>query len=247
MEEGFVDTSKVFVRSISKYTAEKIIVKNHYTHSFSACKYALGVYYRIESSNEFFDGNEYRLIGCLTFGRPVGRSALKSINESLSFGSVLELTRLFVMDGFGKNIESYVISQSFHWLKQNAKEVKVLISYADPEQNHLGRIYQATNWLYQGAGASALMPSYSIRLDETNKWIHSRTVSDRYGSSNIDHLKKCIGKTFYRKQEAFKHRYIYFLCDKKEKKKILSGLKHPIINYPKDPKQFLQNIETIEV
>ena len=126
-----------------------------------------------------------------------------SINEDIIGNrNILELTRLCVKNGFGSNIESYAISQSFKWLKKYAPDVKVLISYADPEQNHSGFIYQATNWLYQGQGAFQAAPTYALRLEEDSDWMHSRNVYSRYGSSNVEHLKKQIGHTFWLKKEA---------------------------------------------
>ena len=69
----------------------------------------------------------------------------------------------------------------------------MVISYADPAQRHAGGIYQATNWIYQGEGLN-LMPNYSVSLTkEPYKWIHSRTVFSKFGSHNIEKLKKAIG------------------------------------------------------
>ena len=69
---------------------------------------------------------------------------------------VLELTRLYIDDGYGKNIESLSMGKSFKWLKQNAEDIKMLISYR-PRTNNLGTIYQATNWLYQDCRDIQLM------------------------------------------------------------------------------------------
>lgn len=247
MEKNLVETERISVRRINKNVAKSMIEKCHYTHAMSSCNYALGVFYRQTDNHRFFEGVQEKLIGCLTYGHPVGSRAVKSISEELQSYEVLELTRLFIFDGFGKNIESYVISQSFRWLRSNAPEIKILISYADPEQNHLGLIYQATNWMYQGRGHTMLMPSFSIRLTKNGDWIHSRSVGARFKSRNVEHLKKVIGKTFWRKEESPKHRYIYFLCDKREKKRLIKTLKYPLMNYPKNPEQFKPKIQTIEV
>ena len=157
------------------------------------------------------------------------------LNEDiLPNDSVLELTRLFIYDGYGKNIESYVISKSFKWLKQFDKNVKVLISYADPDVNHAGGIYQATNWIYQGCGDFQMAPTYSLRVKPDGEWIHSRTVYSLYGSADPKKLEKAIGHTFWLKKEASKHRYIYFLGNKKENKGFIGMLKHPMKKYPKE-------------
>ena len=62
---------------------------------------------------------ETKLIGCMTYGYPVGRSAVKSMIPTLEKEQVLELTRLYIDDGYGKNIESLSMGKSFKWLKQN--------------------------------------------------------------------------------------------------------------------------------
>ena len=82
--------------------------------------------------------------------------------EILENRNILELTRLFIHDGYGKNIESLALGLTFKWMKDNAKDIKVLISYADPEQSHDGAIYQATNWIYQGCGAFQMAPTFSL-------------------------------------------------------------------------------------
>jgi hypothetical protein len=235
--EEYVDKSKVYLQEIDKKTAKRMIIKNHYSHKFSSCRYAIGIYYKSENPHPFFkDMIEEKLIGCMTYGYPVGRSVMKSMfkdEEILQTKNILELTRLFIHDDYGKNIESYTISQSFKWLKENAKDTKVLISYADPAQRHAGGIYQATNWIYQGEGLN-LMPNYSISLTkEPYKWIHSRTVFSKFGSHNIVKLKKAVGDTFWRMREPEKHRYVYFIGSRKENKLFINTLKHPKLAYPK--------------
>ena len=234
----------MFVRSISKHTAKEMIEKNHYTHKFSSARYCLGLFVCGVSVNKFFEGVSDKLIGCMTYGHPVSNRAIDSIAEGLALDEVLELTRLFVVDGTEKNTESFFIGQSFEWLRKHAPEVKVLISYADPEQGHTGMIYRATNWLYQGCGYSKLMPDYSIKVTTDGKWVHSRTVGARWGHKAPESLAKTIGKTFWRKEETAKHRYLYFLCDKKERKELTKRLIIPIFPYDqiKDYTPLIQKI-----
>jgi len=246
MEENFVDISRVTVREISKVVARDFIEKYHYTKKFSSTRYALGIFYKEDTEHVFFTGDNEQLIGCMTYGHPVSNRTVNSIVDDLELDEVLELTRLVCLDGYGKNLESFVIAKSFDWLKKNDSQVKILVSYADPEQAHTGGIYRATNWIYQGCGASKLMPDYSLKLEEDSMWIHSRSVSARFGNKNIHNLAKIIGHTFWRKEETAKHRYIYFLCNKKEKKRILNNLRMPIMSY-EDIKETIQLIQKIHV
>lgn len=233
MEEGYVNVSRLSVRSINKSVAESFVKKHHYTHKLSSARYTLGLFYVEEDEHSFFSGINETLIGCLVYGHPVSNATVTSIFKTipLELDGLLELTRLVVLDGYGKNIESWFIAQSFKWLKQNDKTVKVLVSYADPEQGHTGLIYRASNWYYQGCGAGKLMADFSIRLLEGSEWLHSRTVGNIYGSRSIDHLANRIGHSFWRKEEFPKHRYIYFLGSPKENKRYLKDLKMPIVPY----------------
>ena len=242
------DTSKVYLRQINKSVAKDIIVKNHYSHKWTLCQVAYGVFYRTDSSSVFFDGNVDKLIGCLIYGQPVGRSAAASLSDSLKIDEVFELTRLFIFDGYGRNIESYSISQSFKLLNRDFPRIKSVLSYADGEQGHTGVIYQATGFLYQGNSSLALMANYSLSLTgpPNYEWMHSRSVTSKWGSCNVEHLKKCIGRTFFRKKESKKHRYIIFIGSRVEKKKLTKSLKHPILPYPKSTNH-IDEIEKIDV
>ena len=247
-DKNYCDVSRVSVREISPTIAKEIIVKKHYTHAWTMCRYSLGIFYRTDEQNALGDND--KLIGCLVYGFPVGARAATSISEQLTKDNILELTRLYCDDGYGSNIESYAIGQSFKWFRVNDKAIKVLISYADNGQEHLGGIYQATNWIYQGMNTEiALMPNYGISLTkDPYDWIHSRTVFSMWGSGNLEHLKREIGKQgyseFWRREEPPKHRYIQIItADKKEKKALLKTLKHAIRPYPKDTRAYNKEVQ----
>lgn len=248
-EEKYFDVTKVVLRQLSKKLAEKMIVENHYSHKWSLCQVAYGIFYTDvkPSPSPFFNNVNEELIGCVVYGQPVGRSAAESISNLIKIDEVFELTRLFIHDGYGKNIESYSISESMRMIKRDFSKIKAIISYADGEQGHKGTIYQATNFYYQGNSSLALMPNYSISLKgPPYEWIHSRTVSSIYGTHNVEHIKKCIGHTFWRKKESTKHRYVYLLGSKTDKKKILKNLKHPFLDFPKG-NTYQDDIEEIVV
>lgn len=234
MEENYFNPQKLVIRQIDKPVAESMIVKHHYTHKWSLCQVAYGIYYITDEDSKFFDEKVEKLIGCMVFGQPVGRSAAESISKLIKVDEVLELTRLFIFDGYGRNIESYCLSQALQLLRRDFPHIKALITYADGEQGHKGTIYQACGFYYQGNSTIALMPNYSVSLVKPYQWMHSRTVSSTYGSHNVEHLKKKINHTFWRKKESSKHRYVCLLGNKLEKKKVLANLKHPFLPYPKE-------------
>jgi hypothetical protein len=209
----YTDVTKVTIDLIDKKIAKEMIIKNHYTHKWTSCRYALGVFM------------EKKLIGCLIYGFPVGRQTVKSIISTLNNDEVLELTRLWIADGFGCNIESYSIGLTFKWLKNNAPKIKVLISYADPMAGHLGKIYQATNWLYQGNKTMLIKGYIHVIFGEK---MHPRSVVAKYKSIKEEVLLK-IDPNYKRIFMENKHRYIYIL----NKSIKIKQLKHPILDYPK--------------
>jgi len=248
MESEYFTKTNLVIRRVNKKLAKSFVEKHHYTHKVSLCKVAYGLYNVENTTDEWFGEQKQTLIGVVIYSHPVGRSTAESISEKLKIDEVLELIRLVILDGYGKNIESYFISKSIDLLKKDFSKIKCIVSYADAEQGHSGIIYQATNFLYQGKSSVALMPNYSVSLSPppNYKWMHSRTVSSKYGSHNVEHLKKSIGSTFWRKKESSKHRYFLLICDKKERKQILKNLKHPTLSYPKKS-DFSEEIEQIDV
>lgn len=194
------------------------------------CSLALGVYYI--QKDKFF-GETEKLIGTIVYGTPVGRLAANSISDLLNRDEVWELTRLFIHDGFGKNIESHVISQSFKYIKKHHPNIKCLMSYADPEAGHVGTIYQATNWLYQIQ--PMIGPSYLFSFtNDPYEWVHPRTINSKYETADVHKLSDVCKKDFWYRIQMKKHRYLMFLTNKKEKRKLINSLKHPVIPYPKN-------------
>ena len=226
----YTDISKLSVRPISKSVAKDIIIKNHYSGIWTKVSYCLGLYVE-DDSHSFFSSTD-KLIGVATYGDPIGRHSGQSISELLDRKEVLELTRLFVFDGYGCNVESWFVGQTFKWLRKHARHIIGLISYSDPKAGHLGTVYQSTNWIYQG---NRIRPndSWLFKFEENGEWQHGRTIFPYYGTNNPTKIQKVIGKTFWIKKEPRKHRYIYILTGKKDKKKVMKNLKYPILPYPK--------------
>lgn len=211
---------------IEKNIAKDLIIKNHYSHKWTSCRYAIGLFDPSIKNNDLFDKG--KLIGVAVYGFPVGRQTVKSITPNLENNEVLELTRLWLEDDAPKNSESYFLGKTFDWLRKNT-DVKVLISYSDPMQDHLGIIYQATNWLYQGNN-TMLIKGYLHKIN--GEIMHPRSVVALYGTIKEEAIKK-IDPNYERIEMKKKHRYLYIL-HKKDRKKIISELKHKILPYPKD-------------
>ena len=61
IEEKYCDTSLVYLNPLNKNVAKDLIIKNHYTHKWSLCTIAYGVYYKEYVDSTFFGGFNSKL------------------------------------------------------------------------------------------------------------------------------------------------------------------------------------------
>jgi hypothetical protein len=83
-------------------------------------------------------------IGCIVYSAPP-READKRYG-----GKTWELARVYMLDSVPCNAETWIIGRSVRYIKQHHKEVRHLLSYADPSAGHSGVIYRAANWSRDG-------------------------------------------------------------------------------------------------
>lgn len=222
--------NNLHIKKISNDVAKTIIVDNHYTHKWTICSLALGIFDKT-ITDDFID--EPKLLGVIVFGPTAGGNVSKSVSSLLTTSNLWELKRLWVDDVLGKNTESWFISQSIKYIKQNHTEIKCLISYADPDAGHIGIIYQATNWLYQNIERPKGTSGYVVSFDGGQKWAHGRTLFNKYGSFEFKKLVAVLPRPFWIKELSVKQRYIYPLGNHKEKNALIKSFNYPIIDYPK--------------
>jgi hypothetical protein len=153
-----------------------------------------------------------KFIGVVIFARGANHNMSKQYN--LGQDECVELVRIALT----KHVTqvSKIMSLAIKWLNKSNTGIKLLVSYADPEQGHHGGIYQATNWVYQGVSSKA------IKIWYKGKWAHKKTVDDaKVNQTNL--LKKIV---------VGKHKYLFAL-DNEIKNKI-KELHKP---YPKRVKE----------
>jgi len=174
----------------------------------------------------FYDGV---FAGVCVFGMGTGKGQYYRLIPDLEDGEYRELTRLWSPDGMPKNTESRLISES---IKLLPKKVKIVLSYADPSQGHLGKIYQATNWLYIGRTHGG-----EKMIDGDGKELHPRLVSmyrlrhPEYKDLKGSEIMEIYGwKTI---PGSYKHRYVMLRGNRKQKKNLLEQIDNYIETYPK--------------
>ena len=174
----------------------------HYAHSVPTVMYAYNVYN---------DKNEW--CGVIIFGGGANNNMCKSFG--LNAGEVLELERVALN---GKQEQtSKAVALALKCLHKDCPVCKIVCSYSDHRQKHLGTIYQATNWLYMG-----LTITTDRQYFYNGKWTHERTINAK---KDRDLLKA----TLKSRENSNKFKYIY-IYDKQLKKMYQSQA----LPYPKD-------------
>lgn len=165
-----------------------------------------------------------KFIGCVIFGRGANNNMLKPFGLNADEGC--ELVRIALCKH--ETPVSKILSFALKFLKKQSPELRLVVSYADADQNHHGGIYQATNWIYDGLKNAGTMGAFMIRGKKTHpKSVHSKGIKQ-----TIQAVKQHLDPNatiFYTKG---KHRYLMPL-DKEMSAKI-APLAKP---YPKRVKQ----------
>ena len=120
----------------------EVFVKRHYLKTFPAGIKRIYAIYQKQTEGR-------HMVGMIIYGTPF-MTAPKFLEPEVSSKEVLELKRLYIDDIGIKNLESYVIGQSLNLLKRDDPNIKVVLTFADDLQGHVGGIYQATNAIYLG-------------------------------------------------------------------------------------------------
>lgn len=150
-----------------------------------------------------------KFIGVILFSYGATPNLGKPYN--LTQQQCVELTRIALTKHI--NPVSKMLSICLNQLSKQCPGIKLIVSFADPNQNHHGGIYQATNWIYTGKSNDAKFGLLNGKI------IHPRTIS--FYKKNGKIINEFVVK-------KGKHRYLYPLD--RDIKKLVSKL---ALKYPK--------------
>jgi hypothetical protein len=200
------------VLPIKSAEAEPWLLQKHYAKRMCPISFAFGAY------------KDNQLVGVVTYGVPASSMVRRGLCGKQWEENVIELNRLCC--NTEKNLASTLVGRSLQMLPKPL----IVVSYADTEQGHVGYIYQATNFLY--TGLSAKKKDWAIKGMEH---LHGATVVDmsRGQENRVEFMREKFGDDFYLKDRAQKHRYVFFVGNRNQKKAMLSDLMYETEPYPK--------------
>lgn len=182
------------VLPINFFEVEPWLLHKHYAKRIPSISFSFGLY------------EDNLLVGVCTYGIPASPSLCIGVCGIEHKDKVIELNRLCI-DTKTKNSASILVGRSLQMLPAPL----IVVSYADTAQNHVGYVYQATNFLFTG------------------------TTRERTDMASEDgkHSRHSLGDRENRVIRSSKHRYVFFVGNKKEKQELKSQLRYPILQYPK--------------
>jgi len=201
------------VKEVSRKDCEPFVIGIHYARRWPSISYSYGLF------------REEALVGIVTYGTPPSPTLRSGIAGSEHKHDILELNRLCLLNN-EKNEASFLVGKSLKMLPKG----KIIVSFADTSQGHVGTVYQATNFLY--CGLSAKRTDWKIKGKEH---LHGQTIADEFrGVKNrSEAMRDKYGDDFYLAPRPRKHRYVTFVGSKKFKKEAMSALRYQISEYPK--------------
>ena len=189
--EALLPINGYHVQAIPKKWATPFILNIHYAKRMAPISYSFGLF------------NNGEFVGVCTFGVPANNKLCVGVCGPDYKDRVIELNRLVLLNNL-PNEASRLISGA---LKSLPSEF-IVVSYADTAQQHTGKIYQATNWLFTGTTKE--------RKEFNPDGKHSR----HYKSTDPHRLRSA------------KHRYVYFVGNKRWTKQARKQLRYEVQTYP---------------
>jgi hypothetical protein len=177
----------------SSHEAAKYAVRHwHYSRSLPCSKTArLGIW------------EDDKFIGAVVFAWSANRHLAGEYR--LKMTECAELCRV-ALDDHATPV-GRILSIAVRMLKREMPGIRLIVSYADLNRGHLGKIYQAGNWIFVGE------TGHEAGIVLNGKLTHRRTINSKYGTSTIAWLRKHVDKCARRQEGKPKFKYLLPLDD----------------------------------
>jgi hypothetical protein len=144
--------------AIDEATAKAFVTRHHYSASYPAARFRVGMMWRPSSGREC-------LAGVVVFSVPMNERTVPRYFADLAPAAGVELGRLVLLDEVPANAESWLVARAFKLLRAALPSIAGVVSYSDPlervatdgtivKPGHVGTVYQALNAAYRGRSSS---------------------------------------------------------------------------------------------
>lgn len=161
------------------------------------------------------------LHGVVAYNLPT-RTVCESVFGKAYYAHVWHMGRLILAESSPRNSESRLIGGSLRAIERQYPSVWCVLTYAAADVGHVGTVYQATNALY--TGSSSLEHYYIDTLGQRrSNYVNGARLSK----------DDAVGRGWSVHDSLPKHRYVYILGSKTQRRQRLALLRFPVLPYPK--------------
>tara|TARA_R110002020_G_scaffold2488_1_gene11676 strand:+ start:18824 stop:19555 length:732 start_codon:yes stop_codon:yes gene_type:complete len=153
------------------------------------------------------------LAGCVVFGAPSPPNIAPSVMGEKEADRVIQLARGACVHWAHPHSASKLIASGLR--SAESRGYGCVIAFSDPDAGEIGTVYQATNWLY--CGLTAKRPDY----------FNAR------GVRVVGRFQKGDAKKLTKGDRTRKHRYVFLLGNKRDRKNLRKCLRWETDAYPK--------------
>ncbi len=132
---------------------------------------------------------------------------IEALPSGIHSDEVLVLSRLFSFPWCPRNAMSRTLGNTFSWILKQRSNVKLLLTYLDPNLGFHGTIYRATNWILFGQEKKKRY----LFLD--GDYVTDRRMIRQFGTADLRKLASLLGSRLTSSQAALRplELYAYFL------------------------------------
>jgi hypothetical protein len=144
-----------------------------------------------------------KFVGGVIFSR--GATPMIGRPYRLNQTQICELTRIAL--NTHKTPVTKIVSIAMSMLRKNYPTIQMVVSYADVDQGHEGKIYKAGNWKYEGKCNVGSRTGFIIH----GKKVHNKTVHSKGIRQSLDDVRKYLDKNATEFVSKGKHKFVYKL------------------------------------
>lgn len=184
-----IDAGRYGVEPIDEAPAKSFVIEHHYSGSFPAARYRVGMFERVP-----FQRN--RLVGVAVFSVPMAQTVIPKYLD-LEAARGVELGRFILTDDVPANGESWFLARAFRHLRRDLPQIAGVVSFCDPvprfdgagrevKRTHTGVIYRSHN----ARSAGSTLPR-TVLLMPNGQAVSGRTLSKiRTGERGHDYARR---------------------------------------------------------
>jgi len=222
-EEFSLELKDTILKPISRDTAREFIEKYEWLGKIGVMKFSYGLYFPYKS------GIGGKLGGVACFSPTTTWQASVSICGEKYRDKVILLSRGACANWCKPNTNSHLISEVLKAVERDT-EYRIVLAYSDRRAGEVGTVYQATNWLCIGLGATGFDNVPAGLVNEHDMAFHTRGLPKELKSAR---RLRDAGMEILRVPRANKMRYITFVGSRKERKEFMEALRWKPLEYPK--------------